>query len=361
MPRPNTGPHLAPGKNGIWDISFTSGGRSRRRSTGTEDLGQAQRVLGAFLLLDGRDVPHSPDDILLVRDILGDPEGPTGRSYWHEHVIPKVIRKEDAKLAIRRLTAHFGPIEIRKLVPSDVASFVKKRREGWMTGHQCSDGTIRRDLTVLVAALNHAVKAKRLPREDMPTIELPPVPEARDRWLTHEEADRLFAACLVTKAKDGRLPRVYRFVALVLGTASRKTAVLTLTRDQIDLEGGMISLNPIGRRQTKKRRPKVPVSDHLRPILERILKECEGDYLLDHPGAIRTAFENAVERGGLQGVTPHTLRHTWATWAAQDGVSMVDIAGVLGDSVQTVINNYLHHSPEHLRAAVNKVGARRAA
>ena len=58
-------------------------------------------------------------------------------------------------------------------------------------------------------------------------------------------------------------------------------------------------------------------------------------------------------RAGLQGVTRHTLRHTWATWAAQHRVSMWDIAGVLGDTVETVTRNYAHHSPDDLRAAVN--------
>jgi integrase len=52
-------------------------------------------------------------------------------------------------------------------------------------------------------------------------------------------------------------------------------------------------------------------------------------------------------------VTPHTLRHTWATLAARAGFSMYQIAGVLGDTVSTVERNYLKHSPDHLRDAVN--------
>ena len=52
-------------------------------------------------------------------------------------------------------------------------------------------------------------------------------------------------------------------------------------------------------------------------------------------------------------ITPHTLRHSWATQAARAGVSMWEIAGVLGDTIATVSRVYAHHSPDHLRSAVN--------
>ena len=139
----------------------------------------------------------------------------------------------------------------------------------------------------------------------------------------------------------------------------------------------------------------MPISDELRPVLERILAEIPDDpeaFLLDHAGAIRTAFENCVERAGLgkwrgrdegapkempsnksrrrmakggliffeSDVTPHVLRHTKATWMAQAGVSMFDIAGVLGDSVDTVTKTYAHHHPDYLRDAINTTGRKAA-
>jgi integrase len=52
-------------------------------------------------------------------------------------------------------------------------------------------------------------------------------------------------------------------------------------------------------------------------------------------------------------MTPHTLRHTWATLAARAGVDLYAIAGVLGDTLSTVEKNYLHHAPDHLRGAIN--------
>jgi integrase len=52
---------------------------------------------------------------------------------------------------------------------------------------------------------------------------------------------------------------------------------------------------------------------------------------------------------GLEGVvTPHTLRHTAATWLMQAGVDMWTAAGYLGMTVKTLERVYGHHHPGHM-------------
>ena len=356
MPRKNAGPRLVQSRAGGWEISFTEGGRSRRRVTGTSDLRQAQKILAHFLLLTDRDAPEVTRQTVLISDVLD--------AYCDEHA---VISDQTRAFIVVKLKDHFGILPVRAVRPSDVTAYIARRRAGQLgylkkdgTRIKAGDATINRELAVLNAAIHHAVKARRITADEAPTIDALGAPPAKDRWLTHDEADRLLTAALEGRAGHGRLPRVYRFIAIALATASRRSAILELKRDQVDMERGTIRLNPAGRAQTKKRRPLVPISDDLRPIMERIMRECITDYLMDHPGAVRTAFDNACDRAGLKGVTPHTLRHTWATWAAQAGVDMWMIAGVLGDSMATVVKNYAHHSPEHLRAAVNSVGRKAA-
>lgn len=365
MPRANAGPRLKRNDRGVYEIHWTDNGRSRRSSTGARDLQSAEKVLGNFLLLDGREkLKVEADGALLVCTVLGDEFDPQP-DYWHEHVMPNVIDKASARYAYAKLGAHFGHLAVADIMPSDVTAYVEARRAGRI-GKPSVNHTISRELSVLNAAINHAVKAKRLAKSDQPFIQLPGTSPPRDRWLSYDEADALLAAArerVDPHTPKDALPRVYRFVALALNTASRKSAVLGLTRAQVNLPSGMIYLNPAGRAQTKKHRPRVPISDELRPILEATLEQV-GDkadaHLLDHAGCIRTAFENCVVRAKLgSDVTPHVLRHTKATWMAQAGVSMFDIAGVLGDSVETVTKTYAHHHPDFLRSAINT--GRRAA
>lgn len=354
MPRRNRGPRLELNEHGVYEIRWSQAGRTRRRSTGTADHGFAQKVLANFLLLEDREraVTTRGQGALLVMDVLGDPDVP-GEDYWHEHVETKVIDKESARYAVVKLIKHFGAIAVRDIGPTDVEAYVKARRAGAI-GRPSVNHTISRELSVLNAAINHAVKAKRLPKAEQPFIALPGTSEPRDVWLSEDEADRLLTAA---RGKGETLPRVYLFVALALATASRKTALLEMKWDQVDFAAGIISLNPAGRAQTRKRRARVPISDELLPVLREAYSECCGsEYVLGHAGSIRTAFENAVSRAKLPPtVTPHVLRHTWATWAAQGGTSFFEIAGVLGDTIATVQKVYAHHAPGHLRAAVNNV------
>jgi integrase len=55
------------------------------------------------------------------------------------------------------------------------------------------------------------------------------------------------------------------------------------------------------------------------------------------------------------GMTDHTLRHTFCTWAMQEGNGVADIAAVAGDRIETVVSTYLHHAPRNRRRVVESV------
>jgi integrase len=128
----------------------------------------------------------------------------------------------------------------------------------------------------------------------------------------------------------------------------------------VDLAQGTIDYRVPGRRVTKKRRVLVPISDRLTPVLEAAWLEAPKDMdgratgrVLGSTGCLRRAFWVMCHTLGVPWVTPHVLRHTWASLAAMNGVSLWDIAQVLGDTIATVEANYLHLTPGHLRSAIN--------
>lgn len=350
-------------KTGCWYIFFydQSSRRVRRRSTGTPNRAEAEIAHAQMILEGARQDREEAAATLLCSHALED--------YLREHVDNearpgrKVTSKATQHQCARHLAAHFGMTPINAVDREQVREYVRIRAEGKI-GKPAGDGTLRRELGVLIAAINHEVVEKRLSKTDVPIIELPECPPPRDRWMTEEECERLLAAAAQPFGRDsngrtarmeadGSLPRVYLFTMLALETAARKEAIETLTWAQVDLERRVIRLNPEGRTQTAKRRPTLPISDRLHDVLARAKAEAKTPHVLGVPGSIRTAFEGAVARAGLVDVSPHVLRHTWATQAAQHGVSMTDIADVLGDDVRTVERNYRHHCPTHLRGAIN--------
>lgn len=343
MAIPNTGPKMAPNSAGIFEIRWSEAGRSKRVSTRTKDLSAAQKFFAEFL--SGK--KEKPSAELSVADCLD--------RYMSEHVDQHVTdpcRQEDAVLCLKKGLGH---MTVKDLDAGLVNGYCRQRREGHINRFKVGNGTLRRELNVLVAAINHAVKNRRLTGSDAPFIPLPLPPAPKDLWLTEEERDKL-----LNYADAAASPALRLFIEFALGTAARRDAIENLDWKQIDLAAKRVNFLPAGDRQTNKRRVPVPLSKRLVALLERVpvadrvgpvLGTTRDQY---HPFMTLCAdLADATGNDKFREITPHTLRHTWATLAARRGVELYKIAGVLGDTLPTVTRVYLHHSPEHLRDAVD--------
>src|SRR5262249_8128418 len=129
-----------------------------------------------------------------------------------------------------------------------------------------SAGTVRRELGVLRAAINHAHRNGRLTRPV--AVELPERPEPKDRWLTRKEA-----AALILAARTPQ-ERLYlpQFILIGLYGGGRKEAILSLRWPQVDLDSRTINFEIAGRRRTSKRRGIIPIPPRLLPHLQRLRK-----------------------------------------------------------------------------------------
>ena len=68
---------------------------------------------------------------------------------------------------------------------------------------------------------------------------------------------------------------------------------------------------------------------------------------------IDQAFRRLVAECGFEGekVVPHILRHTAITWAMINGMDPYAASGYFGINLQTLLENYGHFHPNHLREA----------
>jgi integrase len=211
---------------------------------------------------------------------------------------------------------------------------------------------------------------------------------ARDRWLTRDELGAVLWACwryreVQTlhrgKRKGERretekraLRHLARFILLAVYSGSRAGAVLTASpargegRSHIDLARGIFYRLAEGVRATNKRQPPVPLPRRLLAHLRRwVAKGTVGEYFVEWNGkpvkSVKTAFKTALRLAKVSGqISPHTLRHTAATWLMQNGVDKWEAAGFLGMSVEMLDRVCGHHHPEHLRGAAHALGYRRS-
>ena len=291
------------------------------------------------------------------------------RNYWNEHVEANCAAKDGSLKSSRAaLEAHFADLHPCEITPRDVREYVRRRKAGEIGGRSkagkkrgVQNPTIRRDLTMLIAALNHAVKEGRLKASDIPAIALPAENEPRVRWLDDAELARLFAAAAEISAARGRMSRIERWLFLAYYTARRKAAVEGLTWDRIDYGANVVDFDVPGRKRTKKRRGAAYMHPKLRVCLERASAERKpGDtpgapspWVLDHDGDIRAAFRVLRARAGLGAdVTIHTLKHTSITHMLRRGVSVWDVAGATQTSPATIMRVYGKHVPEAQKAAM---------
>lgn len=203
--------------------------------------------------------------------------------------------------------------------------------------------TLRYELSMLSVALRHANKPKKVWR--------PSAPERQVRHLTHAQFERWYA--------EVKAPHTRLYALLGLFTMARPKAILELTWDRVDFERRQIDLNPRGRRQTKKRRPVVAVNAELLEALQEAHRARQSEHVIERGakpvGNIKKAFQAASARSGIK-VTPYTLRHTGAVWAAEAGASMDELAQYLGhDSAVTTTTHYARYSPEYLQKVANLV------
>lgn len=213
---------------------------------------------------------------------------------------------------------------------------IEKRTESRPNG---GTGGACRDLEVLRAAINH--HAKEGLHRGIVRVSLPQRGNPRDRWLTRGEAARLLWVCwraremqrchrgpnkgkiIVTDKRP--LRHLARFILIGLYTGTRAAAIASASprravgNSYVDLERGIFFRLAEGQRATNKRQTPVPLPEHLLAHMRRwaslgIAKEHFVEWRGKPVKSVKTAFETAVQKAGLEGnVTPHTLRHTAAT------------------------------------------------
>jgi integrase len=83
--------------------------------------------------------------------------------------------------------------------------------------------------------------------------------------------------------------------------------------------------------------------------------------IADDKVAVNPAVHFRIETflpAGLEGVTPHVLKHTAISWAIMAGLGVVDAAEFFDTSPQTLRKAYWHHSPYHQERALAVVERR---
>ncbi len=333
---------LKKGARGYWEIRWSEktgdGWRSRAVSTRTKDRSLAEKVRREFVKAETQ---HATA------------QNPTLKPVFDAYEL--ALRGRGASAAqfnvLRHIRAGFEDYSLDDITPAAVREYQEDRG--------VASSTLRRELGGLVAALNYGVKHHLILRA--PAIELPPEGEPRPVWLDEEREAALWGIASQDIGPDGRLSRIGRFICIALETGARRDAIIGLTWDRVKLKDGFLDFRDPELRATKKRRVETPITDRLRPVLERAWdeKRLRDKHVLDCSSSIKSVWCRFVASHGFDDVTPHVLRHTRITLLLRQGVSTWDVGTLVGASEKVIRDVYGHpRADERLKQIAN---ARKAA
>ncbi|ARO88663.1 site-specific integrase [Nitrosospira lacus] len=271
---------------------------------------------------------------------------------------PKSQEKQTAQLGWWK--AEIGCYALADVTPSLIAKYRDKLANG-VTHHgkRRSPATVNRYMAALSVAFTTAVKEWGwIENNPMLKVTKPRESRGRVRFLSDEERQALLKEC-----KESGNPYLYPVVVLALSTGMRQGEIMGLTWDVVDLPKGRAVLHDT---KNGERRP-VAITGHALDLIKELSKVRRidskllfpsKDKAIQKPMDLRSPWETAVKRAGLDNFHFHDLRHTAASYFAMNGASLAEIAEILGHKTLQMVRRYAHFSVGHTARVVESMNSK---
>lgn len=304
------------------------------------------------------------------------------RDTWlaRRRVEPSTAQQDQIRID-RYLTPHWSGIRLNKIAREDVQEWVndlavtprhdgRKNRDDEEEPAVLAPATVERIYRLFSASMKAAVDDRRIPLTVNPCkgVKVDEAAPGHERYLTWAEFWLI----------HHHLNEPYRTMAAVLvGSGMRFGELAGLHWQRVDLAAGMIdvvetwdpasrTIKPYPKGKGKSRRS-VPIPAWLTPVLEEQLDRagppaaqcglkhrsgarCRSGLVVRAPegGALdghnvgRRDWATACDDSGVGHVRLHDLRHTYASWLVQAGVSLQEVQRLLGHRSITTTQRYAH-------------------
>jgi integrase len=217
-----------------------------------------------------------------------------------------------------------------------------------------SPSTVNRYFAALQAMCTWSIKHRVAPRGwDNPCkrVERRAEHNARVRFLSDAERARLLAAC-----RNSDWPKLYLIVLLAITTGARRGELQRLRWDDIDLDRAVATLH-VTKNNDRRVLPLVP------GVIEELRRHTSAPAALvfaskrrpQQPFNLIPSWYAALKAAEVRNFRFHDLRHSCASYLAQSGASLVQIADVLGHRNLATTRRYSHLTTAHKADLVHKV------
>ncbi len=358
--------------DGVFTVNIMADGHRIHRVVGRESDGTTRTQAEAFIEKvrsdaknDRLSLPKGRKVALAMRE---------ASSKYLERL--KIEGGKDLKIKRQRLGLHlvpfFGDYPLNKISGFDIERYKHQRQNEAVSVRPrgkaiiraankvttAKPSTINRELAVLSHLFNKAIEWGWIDRRPA-KINRFSEGQSRITYLTVEQIGRL-----VECAKADGCAQIYPFIVIGLETAMRKSEILSIRREDIDLQRRVIFIP-----KAKSGAREQPITEHLAGFLASCVSALQPGtpWLFPSPAAkaghtvdVRKPFRRVVAAAGLDPdhILRHTLRHTAITHLVQAGVDLPTVKRISGHKTLAMVERYSHQNGTHIQAAMDKLQAR---
>lgn len=261
----------------------------------------------------------------LARTYLSSPTVQKHTTYpWKKAIIEK------------RFLPFFGKLSLNEISPLKIEKFREQRLHDPGNGDTTlKTATINRNLALLKAIFSLALREGWIERNPVSLIKLEKENNVRDRVLEPEEFERL---------QNHSALHLQAINLCAYQTGMRSGEILTLTWDRVDFPAGLIHLRAEDTKTDDARL--IPLTRELTVLLKDLYKVRYLDeqkvFLVKGRsiGSMKTAFNGACRRAGIEGFHFHDFRHTAVTNMRRAGIDHLTIMKITGHKTMAVFKRY---------------------
>jgi integrase len=259
----------------------------------------------------------------LAEEFLADPETKALRSF------------DSLELLLSWWTNHYGHERVREFG----VLRLREARERLTPGR--APATVNRHLSALRSAWNWGRANGLVPQDYVwPTRLLLTEPRGRTRSLSDPELAELLKAAADNSAV------MHAAIVVSIATGVRQSELLRLTWADVDMERGTVRVTVSKNGDTRAVYLPASAAEVLKalkraPVVGRhVFLNEKGKPL--HKGILETRWRLIRAAAGLQDFRWHDLRHSCASFLAQNGATLLEIGSVLGHRSPSATKRYAH-------------------
>lgn len=278
---------------------------------------------------------------------------PTLKEFVHERYLPHIKSYKrswstDETVLRLHILPVFGATFVDQIANEEIADLLHRMRE---RGY--ASGTTNRVLILLRYIYNLGRKWRVAGMSQNPTLGLSTAPDVqRERFLSPEETHRLIAAIQTDENRTAA-----QAILLLLLTGGRRNEITQAKWDYVNWQRRTL-LVPL----SKSGKPRaIALNAQALDLLRAVPRDPDNPYVFPSPVTGRPSaslffpWDRIRKRAGLVDVRLHDLRHSYASFLVNQGISLYVVQGLLGHAHSRTTQRYAHLAHETLLDAAERI------